>query len=120
MNLFTWGKQKETRVYDSGKPFPCDESRWALELTWFGIGIVHQYKYRDTQKWNSSHTTAYGLCLWILNGKKFRDPWYGVFGISHNYYDGPHCALNLGWLHIYWGGDPRTGWCKKCMPDNDC
>lgn len=34
-------------------------------------------------------------------------------GMFHNYYDGPHHALWLGWLSFGWS--PRR-WCEKCAP----
>jgi hypothetical protein len=34
-------------------------------------------------------------------------------GEAHDYYDGPHCCIKLGWLRINYSWN----WCKKCMPD---
>jgi hypothetical protein len=36
------------------------------------------------------------------------------WGSQHAYYDGPHCAFFLGFIHFHWAWN----WCKKCMPDD--
>jgi hypothetical protein len=106
MILWRFKETPETR-----EDFPCSAFRWVIETSYgpscMSIGVVHQYQYKDTGEWHSSHTTVYEVGL----ARKFK------FGREHWYYDGPHCSLSLGWLRFWWGGDPRTGWCKKCMPE---
>ncbi len=54
------------------------------------------------KRWYSSHVEVNGINL----RKRFE------LGFDHNYYDGPHCSLSLGWILIYW-----CNWnCKKCIP----
>lgn len=36
-----------------------------------------------------------------------------ALGISHSWWDGPHCVLSLGFLRIH--TEAREG-CKKCYP----
>ncbi len=109
MILWKSKEKPETR----GDELPCTAFRWVLEArrwkTGVGIGFVHQHKLRSTGEWRSSHTLTYEMNIMT--------PFY--FGISHDYYDGPHCGLSLGYLRFNWCGDPRTHWCKKCMPDDD-
>lgn len=33
-------------------------------------------------------------------------------GMDHGYYDGPHCQLSIGWLHVGWS----LWYCERCMP----
>jgi hypothetical protein len=35
------------------------------------------------------------------------------WGEAHDYYDGPHCARSLGFLHFAW----QRQWCPKCEED---
>lgn len=86
--------------------FPCTAFRWAVEYRGDPptFGVVHQNQ--SGGEWDSSHTLFYGLA--VCGPLRW--------GIHHDYYDGPHCSLNIGWIKILWGGDPRTGWCYKCMP----
>lgn len=110
MNLLTWGEEPETR----GNHMPCDAFRWALEAnSWKGegasLGIAQQHRFRNMSTWFSLHSRFYGVSL----TRAFS------FGVDHAYYDGPHCSLSLGFLHILWSGNPLTGWCEKCMPGED-
>lgn len=105
MILFKFKEHPETRP-----KFPCTAFRWTIQTNWFKgggfqIGFVHQSQ--SNGEWCDSHTSVYALSL--------HRP--ASFGIEHYYYDGPHCSLSLGWLHVLWGGGIRSGWCKKCMPD---
>ena len=83
----------------------CDAWRSVLEIGWFYILWTKQYKPRDLQKWNSSHTGGFGL--WISS--RF------LLGEEHVYYDGEHCSFGFGFLKIMW----TKFNCKKCMPDNE-
>ena len=106
MILFSFKEEPETR-----KGMPCTAFRWTFQInswkTGVSAGFVHQHKRDD--KWYSSHTSVYEVSLTT----SFR------LGTCHVYYDGPHCCLDVGFLHFMWGGNPLTGWCKKCMPDDE-
>ena len=104
MILFAFHEQPETRPN-----MPCSAFRWTFQVgAWTnpvvrGIfaGFVHQHQLKGV--WYSSHTTTYEVSLTT----KF------ALGQEHIYYDGPHCMLDLGFLHIQWIN--RN--CKRCMGD---
>lgn len=99
--MILW-KSKEILETRQGENFSCRAFRWILEVTNSSIEVVHQHEYDG--KWFSSHTNAYGISR--------SNVW--KFGTQHVYYDGPHCSFHIGKICVYWGGDPRTNWCKKC------
>ena len=84
-------------------------SRWTLQSSLdrdgFDFGFVRQHRHQNGE-WESSHTRVYLISL----------DRYFSWGISHFYYDGPHCSLSIGPFRFMWGGNPKTGWCQKCMP----
>lgn len=104
MILFKFKETPETR-----SNFPCTAFRWTLQSeAWWrkrskgvSIGLIHQHKLSG--KWYSSHTDVYKVSL---------TPYFEV-GTEHVYYDGPHCMLDLGFIHFMWGN-----WkCKRCFSD---
>lgn len=84
--------------------------RWTLQFNFyrwshpFNLDVVEQYKPNNTKEWLDSHTSCYGI----------RISKYWFFGFNHIYHDGPHCFLDLGFIHIQY--PPRGGWCTKCAP----
>lgn len=96
--LASWGYSHETEPARKGAPLRS--WRWCLEIGRFGIYVAKQVKY-PPHDWESFR--PYGLGIW--------GAW--LWGIRHDYYDGPHCSAHLGFLHITWTPD----WCCKCMPD---
>lgn len=79
----------------------------------FSFGVHVEVSHED---WDGTH--------WRLVSIPFAaniTPHFDI-GEEHIYYDGPHCSFSLGYLHLCWEGDPRTGWCEKCYPppDSDC
>jgi len=96
-NLLTWG-------------YSMDLSRnlaWRKSLqlyvnpTWgvmFGWG--EQVKTLGSGEWRDLHMTGYQVSLSRHFG----------WGHSHTYYDGPHCAFDVGFLHFLW-----HDWdCERC------
>ncbi len=75
--------------------------RWAIEAGRWHIGISEQMRrVGASDEW--VHANRYylvGLIRWNV-------------GVSHDYYDGPHCSVSLGWLRAQRSGD----WCERCMP----
>lgn len=65
------------------------------------MGLIRQYK--SEGKWQDSQLEMYDVSL---------TPHFDM-GTEHFYYDGPHCMLDLGFLHFYW----RNWNCKKCHAD---
>ena len=94
---------------DRGDYMPNAAFRWTFQIGWAWAGFVWQCRSRKTEKWRNSTAGYYVVRLW-------RRLW---FGVRHDYYDGPHCMLSLGWLRFEWTGDLRDQWCTKCMPDSD-
>lgn len=97
--LILFKEHPETR----GEHFPCSAFRWAFEAGRWHIGFVHQHKWKESGKWQSSHTSVYEMYI----SKHF------AVGDTHLYYDGPHCMFSLGWIHFIWGNSN----CKKCLGD---
>lgn len=105
MILLKWNEQREeTPQYES---FGRRMWRDTLHLEWFGIALERDYKRRDEPdaEWRPVRT-FFGITVTS----------YFRFGMDHVYYDGPHCMLSIGFLHLYWDGNPWTGSCKQCMP----
>jgi hypothetical protein len=99
MILFTFKNELETR-----KDYPCKAFRWTFQISFNGIGFVHQSQDKLNNNWSDSHVDVYGI--W-LNFNFFK------FGFDHGYYDGPHCSFTLGVVQICW-----CNWnCKKCIPE---
>lgn len=108
MNLLKWNEtHEETVVYES-----IGRRAWrnVLHVAWFGIGLEREYKRIDEadSEWRTIQT-FFGVSI----TSHFR------LGMDHVYYDGPHCMLSIGFLHLYWDGNPWTGDCKKCWGDED-
>jgi hypothetical protein len=104
MIIYKFKEIPETRI-----GFPNSAFRWVFVIEKWSIGFEWQYKDKTNREWNTCHSQVYEIYF----GKPFQ------FGTQHIYYDGPHCMFSLGLIHFCWGGNPFTGWCKKCMPDND-
>jgi hypothetical protein len=73
-----------------------------LDITWFSIDWVTWFKTERSPSWRPVDERTIEV----------RRPF--EFNAFHAWYDGPHCAWSLGFLHIYW---PKAN-CKKCWPDN--
>ena len=97
MILWKFKEEPELRESHAGTAH-----RNAIEVGFWHIGIVHQYLSKSTNEWTTTHTGNYEL--WI--NRHFH------LGPSHEYYDGPHCAFDLGWLHILYAA--KDDWCEKC------
>lgn len=104
MIFWKFKESPETR----GDEYPCKAFRWVIDASLTHFGIYSQFQCKSTDKWESSHSTLYEICI---NGR-----W--CWGSQHIYYDGPHCSFSIGFIHFNWGGSPWTNWCKKCMPDS--
>lgn len=80
--------------------------RSALEIRWFALEWVPEYKHSEERypnsEWRQSHR-GIGFCI--------NKNW--LWGSSHWWYDGEHCFFDLGFLHIWWA---KNG-CKKCHED---
>lgn len=79
--------------------------RWVVEAhTWFkaaGISLTKQISYtNESGKWWD--TTYMSVSL----NRHFH------WGMNHSYYDGPHCCLSLGLIHISWNVNAN---CTKCL-----
>lgn len=77
------------------------QDRWVFNFNFkrgFSIGFMNQYR-------NNNHGWRHGGNYYTFNITS-----YWSFGRSHNYYDGPHDAFSLGFIHFCWSGD----WCEKC------
>lgn len=103
MILWRFKEQPETR----GESYPYSAFRWTLQIGWAFIGFVFQSKERNTGEWDDAGVNEIVARIW----RRF------AFGFTHTYWDGPNCQLSLGFLHLCWRGNPWTGDCKKCMPD---
>jgi len=105
MLLWKFKEEPETR----GPSYPCTAFRWVIEATLgrrhVAVVLINQHRWRSTGEWQSSHAACMGI-----NITDHLD-----FGIKHMYYDGPHCSLSLGPVHIIWSGNPLTGHCDKCL-----
>ncbi len=106
--MILW-KSKETPE-TRGDSWPCEAFRWVVEVKPQEVSLNHQHKSKSSHKWHSSHTSAFGVCVTE----------FPILGIRHIYYDGPHCSFSIGWVHFFWGGDPRTLWCEKCYAGDHC
>lgn len=82
-----------------------DAERWVFNISFLCIEIKREVHWKSENKW-SSGGRYYALSL----SKHFIS-----FGRSHAYYDGPHDAFSLGFLHYAWSGD----WCDKCYGGNE-
>lgn len=87
-------------------PKSVDGYRWTLQTArgrlWATIGFVHQYRSLPARAWHDGGG-YYELEVHLRPR----------FGSYHDYYDGPHCGLSLGFFSLHWSG----AWCDKCMPD---
>lgn len=101
--MILWRSKERTVVLG---PFTMVYRR-VLEMEFWSIRLAAQFRQINDSYWTSTHASAYEVNI----GKHFN------WGFEHVYYDGPHCFLSLGWLNFCWNGNPRTGSCKKCMPD---
>jgi len=105
--MILWASQVETEAEAQFPELGRRAWRWVLEAgRWsqgVSIGFTKQVLF-DGEQWCAAHH-YYDVSL----TKHFR------LGESHDYYDGPHCAFSLGWLHINWSG----AWCTKCMPEKE-
>lgn len=81
--------------------------RTAFAVGWFWAGFVYEHKSAGNTWRVVNIIGTIDLC------RSFR------IEKQHAYYDGPNCGLALGWLRFFWSGNPWTGECKKCMPDED-
>jgi len=107
MILFKFKEEPDLR----GPPYQLAH-QWRIETdSWklnnrkrYSIFLILYYKSRETEEWFGLHSEMWGFT--------FHKTW--EWGIQHNYYDGPHCPLSLGFLTINWSGNPKTHWCKKC------
>lgn len=99
--MILWKSKEELETRPT---FPCRAFRWVLNLSNYGIELIHQYQFKDRSDWCFSHTSRYGINV----TKKYQG-----FGSSHFYYDGPHCLILLGWLTIQYVNNN----CKKCYED---
>lgn len=98
--MILWKSKEEPETREG---YPCSAFRWVFEIGKWYIGFSHQYKYKSTGEWNSSHTNVYLITI--------TDSF--ILGSWHGYYDGPHCTFSLGWIHFCWGN-----WnCKECLPE---
>lgn len=97
MNVFTFRKREapDNPYYSAW--------RWAFKIDTWSVGFNSEHRSRQTGEWNLS-----GL-YYEANVTR-----YFLWGFHHDYYDGPHCGLSIGWLHFNWSGNPWTYWCEKC------
>lgn len=86
-------EEPETR-----KGFPCRAFRWTFRVERGFLGFVHQHELEGV--WYDSHNA--------INGVWTRDDY--LWGSSHIYWDGPHCAFNLGLITIQW----HNPGCRRC------
>lgn len=79
--------------------------RWVLSLSRWDVAIDKQLRDANdpASRWRPIRT-------WLSVSLRRRVRW----GSWHGYYDGPHCAFGLGWLHFYWEGGLISGRCKEC------
>ncbi len=103
MILFKWNQHHEEVV-----EYPNIGRRaWrdVLHIVWFGFGFEREYKRIDDPEaeWRTIQT-FFGMSITS----------HFMLGSNHVYYDGPHCMFSIGFLHLYWDGNPWTGRCKKC------
>lgn len=98
MILWKFKEEPETR----GDNYPCSAFRWTFQIRKWGLGFIHQHKFKKTGEWKSSHTRLY-----MVNISK-----YLRLGSEHWWYDGPHCFFSIGFIHFNWGG--WRGSCDKC------
>ena len=101
MLLWAFKSRPETR----GEHMPYLAFRWAVEANRWSVGFVWQCKERDTGQWFTADAFYY-----LISIERWR------WASDHYYYDGPHCALRMGWLAVRWTGGIWSGWCEKCMP----
>jgi hypothetical protein len=97
MIIFKTKEKVDTRI---GKNYPIAH-RKALSIARWYIDWQDQYLSSHDGKWHDIHSGGYGISI--------TPHWY--WGFEHVYYDGPHCFLSLGYLHIMFTGNR---WCKKC------
>lgn len=76
------------------------EHRWVLSCEPYSLELYSQLR-RDGEDWDDYHGDYF-----CVNVTKF---WH--LGSSHAYYDGPNCALSLGFIQFNWR---LFGQCKKC------
>ena len=107
MNIFTWGEEHEkTPEYpDTGRR----GWRWALEAGRWRSGVYvsleQQVIFHDPPHSAEWRPACHYITLALV--RKFE------IGEAHDYYDGPHCCIKIGWLRVNYSWN----WCKKCMPD---
>lgn len=101
MILFSWGAKFETGL--AWPTAPLRGWRWTFQAERWTLGFIEQIKWPDLE-WDDNR--RFYVTLWSR--------W--LWGFSHVYYDGNHCALHLGFLHIYW--EPLK--CERCMPREAC
>lgn len=85
--------------------FPRAKSRWVIETglwKWgFSLDWVRQVTMNgDRNKFRSLHSESYGFSI----TSSFN------LGTHHYWYDGPHCHIDLGFLHINYNNFD----CQKC------
>lgn len=103
MDLQLWPAHTEDEVvYES---MGRRSWRWVLNIEAWSIAIERQLRNAYD---SASRRRPIDTWLAISLRRPFR------WGIDHGYYDGPHCALHLGWLTIYWEGGLITRRCAKC------
>ena len=95
---------KSKEKLETRSNFPCRAFRWVFNIDEYGIELIHQHQFRGRGDWCFSHALRYGINV----TKK-----YSGFGLSHFYYDGPHCHILLGWLTVQYVNEN----CKKCYDD---
>lgn len=97
MILFAWGsKREEVPAWDNA---PLRTWRWTFQLGWPWVGFVQQLMSASDDGFRDGSGLA---IVWATY--RFR------VGAAHMYYDGPNCALYLGFLHVFWTHRD----CKKC------
>ena len=78
--------------------------RLTLCLGWPFVLVQQQLRCRGTgDEWQDNNACA---GVWLR--------WAWRWGVAHDYYDGPHCTLNLGPLVFLYA----FGWCEKAMPSS--
>lgn len=85
---------------------------WPYFSAWnwtLGIGAQQQLIALKGKKCEPRTVRVYTLNFYLR-------PWKWHFGKMHSYYDGPHCALDLGPVGFYW--EPIT--CKECEVEVAC
>src|SRR5512146_1328901 len=80
--------------------------RWVLIIERWDIELQQQW--RHGWPWQRQTEDDWRPCsdYYSINITK-----HFFLGMMHDYYDGPHHAFSLGFLHLNW--TPRK-WCKKC------